>query len=236
MKQWIVIMDCHWTDFIFDVDDEIQMMPLPRYREKLMSICIVSFKKKRHYEVYRPRFSPRSYFSRSLIDHSRFAYHSKLALAVKRKKCPPSWLDFCLVIPSREGWVRYLPGQALYLPGQGEKWIPYVPGWGRGITGLPRVREKSGKNKIFSRSGNCQGILKKCQEFWPFDQCQGMSGNFVMTINFFLNMVGIFFACIHFQVLNFLASLNIYSHQTFFKMLYYFYEYCFILLLSGKNI
>ena len=29
--------------------------------------------------------------------------------------------------------------------------------------GLPRVREKSGKNKIFSRSGNCQGILKKCQ-------------------------------------------------------------------------
>ena len=30
-------------------------------------------------------------------------------------------------------------------------------------TGLPRVREKSGKNKIFSRSGNCQGILKKCQ-------------------------------------------------------------------------
>ena len=41
------------------------------------------------------------------------------------------------------------------------------------VTGLPRVREKSGKNKIFSRSGNCQGILKKCQEFWPFDQCQG---------------------------------------------------------------
>ena len=32
-----------------------------------------------------------------------------------------------------------------------------------GKTGLPRVREKSGKNKIFSRSGNCQGILKKCQ-------------------------------------------------------------------------
>ena len=31
------------------------------------------------------------------------------------------------------------------------------------MTGLPRVREKSGKNKIFSRSGNCQGILKKCQ-------------------------------------------------------------------------
>ena len=31
------------------------------------------------------------------------------------------------------------------------------------MSGLPRVREKSGKNKIFSRSGNCQGILKKCQ-------------------------------------------------------------------------
>ena len=36
--------------------------------------------------------------------------------------------------------------------------------WGTGgMAGLPRVREKSGKNKIFSRSGNCQGILKKCQ-------------------------------------------------------------------------
>ena len=30
-----------------------------------------------------------------------------------------------------------------------------------------RVREKSGKNKIFSRSGNCQGILKKCQGILP---------------------------------------------------------------------
>ena len=33
----------------------------------------------------------------------------------------------------------------------------------RPYSGLPRVREKSGKNKIFSRSGNCQGILKKDQ-------------------------------------------------------------------------
>ena len=30
-------------------------------------------------------------------------------------------------------------------------------------TGLPRVREMSGKNEIFSRSGKSQGILKKCQ-------------------------------------------------------------------------
>ena len=37
------------------------------------------------------------------------------------------------------------------------------PSWIEEISGLPRVREKSGKNKIFSRSGNCQGILKKCQ-------------------------------------------------------------------------
>ena len=45
-------------------------------------------------------------------------------------------------------------------------------------TGLPRVREKSGKNKIFSRSGNCQGILKKCQgilAIWPMSgKCQGI--------------------------------------------------------------
>ena len=45
-------------------------------------------------------------------------------------------------------------------------------------TGLPRVGEKSGKNKIFSRSGNCQGILKKCQgilAIWPMSgKCQGI--------------------------------------------------------------
>ena len=45
-------------------------------------------------------------------------------------------------------------------------------------TGLPRVREKSGKNKIFSRSGNCQGILKKCQgilAIWLMSgKCQGI--------------------------------------------------------------
>ena len=44
--------------------------------------------------------------------------------------------------------------------------------------GLPRVREKSGKNKIFSRSGNCQGILKKCQgilAIWLMSgKCQGI--------------------------------------------------------------
>ena len=45
-------------------------------------------------------------------------------------------------------------------------------------TGLPRVREKSGKNKIFSRSGNCQGILKKCQGILAISpmsgKCQGI--------------------------------------------------------------
>ena len=30
-------------------------------------------------------------------------------------------------------------------------------------TGLSRVSEMSGKNKIFSRSGKSHGILKKCQ-------------------------------------------------------------------------
>ena len=33
----------------------------------------------------------------------------------------------------------------------------------QGLSGLPRVREMSGKHKIFSRSGKSQGILKKCQ-------------------------------------------------------------------------
>ena len=59
-------------------------------------------------------------------------------------------------------------------------------------TGLPRVREKSGKNKIFSRSGNCQGILKKCQGiFVHLTNVRELSGNFVMTINFFLKMISL---------------------------------------------
>ena len=45
-------------------------------------------------------------------------------------------------------------------------------------SGLPRVREKSGKNKIFSKSGNCQRILKKCQgilSICPMSgNCQGI--------------------------------------------------------------
>ena len=55
-------------------------------------------------------------------------------------------------------------------------------------TGLPRVREKSGKNKIFSRSGNCQGILKKCQgilAIWPMSgKCQGILS---WQLNFYKN-------------------------------------------------
>ena len=31
------------------------------------------------------------------------------------------------------------------------------------LAGLPHVKEISGKNKIFSRSGKSPGILKKCQ-------------------------------------------------------------------------
>ena len=47
------------------------------------------------------------------------------------------------------------------------------PSWGEGDPGLPRVGEKSGKNKIISRSGNCQGILKKCQGIFRVATCQG---------------------------------------------------------------
>ena len=105
--------------------------------------------------------------------------------------------------------------------------------------GLPRVREKSGKNKIFSRSGNCQGILKKCQgilAIWPMSgKCQGILS---WQLIFFWTWLAFF--CLHTfsspKIFVSLASLSIYSHHTFFKMFYYFYEYCFILLLSGKNI
>ena len=54
------------------------------------------------------------------------------------------------------------------------------------IAGLPRVREKSGKNKIFSRSGNCQGNFEKMSgNFGHLTNVREMSGNFVMTIKFF---------------------------------------------------
>ena len=41
-------------------------------------------------------------------------------------------------------------------------------------TGLPRVRETSGKFNFFSRSGNCQGILQNVREFGIFGKCQGI--------------------------------------------------------------
>ena len=50
------------------------------------------------------------------------------------------------------------------------------------FTGLPRVREKSGKNKIFSRSGNFE---KMSGNFAHLTNVREMSGNFVMTIKFF---------------------------------------------------
>ena len=40
----------------------------------------------------------------------------------------------------------------------------------------------SEKDKIFSRSGKSQEILKKCQKFWPFDPYQGIvGGDFVLS-------------------------------------------------------
>ena len=39
-------------------------------------------------------------------------------------------------------------------------------------------QSKSGKNKIFSRSGNCQEILKNVREFSPFDLCKGIVREF----------------------------------------------------------
>ena len=66
-----------------------------------------------------------------------------------------------------------------------------------------KVREK----KNFSRSGNCQGILKKCQgilAIWPMSgKCQG-----ILSWQLIFSEHGWhFFACIHFQVLNFLLAL-----------------------------
>ena len=47
---------------------------------------------------------------------------------------------------------------------------------------LPRVREMSGKNKIFSRSGKSQGIWKKMSgKFGHLAHVRELSGNFVMS-------------------------------------------------------
>ena len=98
-----------------------------------------------------------------------------------------------------------------------------------------KVREKQNFLQVRELSGNFE---KMSGNFGHLTNVREMSGNFVMTINFFLNMVGIFLLAYISSPKMFvsLASLSIYSHHTFFKMLYYFYEYCFILLLSGKNI
>ena len=36
------------------------------------------------------------------------------------------------------------------------------------------VREKVREKNIFSRSGNCQGILKFVREFWNLSESQGI--------------------------------------------------------------
>jgi len=38
---------------------------------------------------------------------------------------------------------------------------------------VPTVREKSGKNDFFSRSGKGQGILKFVREIWKISKSQG---------------------------------------------------------------
>ena len=97
-----------------------------------------------------------------------------------------------------------------------------------------KVREKQNFLQVRELSGNFE---KMSGNFGHFTNVREMSGNFVMTI---FSEHGWHFFCLHTfsspKIFVSLASLSIYSHHTFFKMLYYFYEYCFILLLSGKNI
>ena len=61
-------------------------------------------------------------------------------------------------------------GECVNLPGA----VPVFRSWDHSLktmTGLPRVREMSGKNKIFSRSGN----------FGHFTHVRELSGNFMMS-------------------------------------------------------
>ena len=54
-------------------------------------------------------------------------------------------------------------------------------------SGLPHIRENQGK-QIFSRSGNCQGILENVREFLPFESCQGIVREFCHDIFFRLRL------------------------------------------------
>ena len=53
-------------------------------------------------------------------------------------------------------------------------------------TGLPRVREKSGKKQIFLQVRELSGNFEKMSgNFGHLTNVREMSGNFVMTIKFF---------------------------------------------------
>ena len=73
-------------------------------------------------------------------------------------------------------------GRSTHVDLRTESYAPLICSFYEVISGLPRVREKSGKNKIFSRSGNFE---KMSGNFGHFTNVREMSGNFVMTINFF---------------------------------------------------
>ena len=82
---------------------------------------------------------------------------------------------------------------------------------------------------MFSRSGNCQGILKKCQGIFGYlTNVREMSGNFVMTINFFfLKMVSFLLLPYFFQAQKFLLA---FLHSVYFPIIPF--SKCFIASMS----
>ena len=92
----------------------------------------------------------------------------------------------------------------------------------------------SGKNKIFSRSGNFE---KMSGNFVHLTNVRELSGNFVMTFNFFPKMISFFFLLVYFfQVLKFLLALFLSAYIPiipFSKMLHYFYDFTLIDIIAN---
>ena len=131
----------------------------------------------------------------------------------KRKKLSVSWFIFIASIGLQTKWVLLL--NAVFFFTLSWMRVPIQIPILIGHSGLPRVKQKSGKNKLFSRLGNCQEILNKCQGILAIYKCHG-----ILLWQLFFSKDEPSIACIlfpHHKICVSLASLSRLSHHTFSK-------------------
>ena len=88
----------------------------------------------------------------------------------------------------------------------------------------------------FFSVGTCQGKARGKQNFLQVRNCEKMSGNFVVTIKFFLKMILLLATFSSSIIFVGFASRSIHSHHTFFKYFITAMTTIFHQLLCGKNI